>query len=76
VPHLDYYTVVIALAPNAQKLFSAVPRKTVKLNWPLDDPSQTKGAPEEIKTAHETTFTFLQNNIKDLAEAILGSGEK
>jgi protein-tyrosine-phosphatase len=76
VPHLEYYNVVIALAKKAQKLYAAVPRKAIKLDWALADPSQAQGTPEEIKVAYEAAFLWLQDHIKDLAEAIIGNGEK
>ncbi len=76
VPNLEYYNVAVALAPNAKKLYAAVPRKAVKLDWSLPDPSQAAGTPEEIQAAYESAYTALQNNIKDLAEAIIGAGEK
>jgi phosphate transport system protein len=76
VPNLEYYTVAVALAKDAKKLFNAVPAKAVKLDWLVEDPSETQGTPEEIQAAFERTYAYLEAQIKDLADAILGSGDK
>jgi len=72
VPNLDHYQVIVALAHEAQKVFPPPPTKTVGLDWNVKDPSFLEGSPEEIHTAYEETFQYINQHIRDLVEAILG----
>ena len=72
VPNLDHYHVIIALAKEAEKAFPPKPRKVVFLDWNVADPSRVKGSVAEITAAYEATYSFLQDHIKDLVEAVLG----
>lgn len=73
VPHLDHYQVIIGVAPEAQTAFPRSPRKTVYLDWSVDDPSQVKGTPEEVRAAYEAAYDFLSTHVHDLVEAVLGN---
>ena len=72
IPNLDHYQVIVALAQEAQKVFPPPPTKTVGLDWNVRDPSFVEGSPEEIRTAYEETFQYINTHIRDLVEAILG----
>jgi phosphate transport system protein len=72
VPNLDHYQIIIALDPEARKIFPSPPTKTVTLDWTLNDPSQAKGTPEEVRAAYEEAFRFIHLNLQNLVEAILG----
>ena len=72
VPNLDHYHVIVALAKEAEKAFPPKPRKVVFLDWNVADPSRVKGSAAEITAAYEATYSFLQDHIKDLVEAVLG----
>jgi phosphate transport system protein len=72
VPNLDYYQVIVGVAKEAQLAFPRSPRKTVYVDWSIDDPSAVTGSPEEVRAAYEATYLFLSNHIRDLVEAVLG----
>ena len=72
VPNLDHYQIIIALDPEARKIFPSPPTKTVTLDWTLNDPSQAKGTAEEVRAAYEEAFRFIHLNLQNLVEAILG----
>ena len=72
VPNFDHYQIIIALAPEAKKLFPGPPTKTVCLDWSVNDPSKVQGSPAEVRAAYQQTYEFLHAHIHDLAEAVLG----
>jgi phosphate transport system protein len=72
VPNLDHYQVIVGVAHEAQQAFPRSPRKMVYVDWSIDDPSQVQGSPEEVRSAYETTFTFLSSHVRDLVGAVLG----
>jgi len=72
IPNLDHYQIMVALAPEAKRVFPGPPTKMICLDWSLKDPSKVQGTPAEIRTAYEQTYQFLQAHIQDLVEAVLG----
>jgi len=72
VPNLDYYQVIVGVAPEAQQAFPRAPRKMVYIDWSLDDPSRAQGSPEEIQAAYEAAFQFLSRHVRALVGAVLG----
>jgi phosphate transport system protein len=72
LPNLEHYQVVVALATEARRVFSALPAKAVTLDWSVADPSTTRGTPEQVRAAYEHAFQYIETHIKDLCEAILG----
>jgi phosphate transport system protein len=72
VPNLDHYQVIVGVAKEAQQAFPRSPRKTVYVDWSIDDPSRVEGSPEEIRSAYEATFRFLSSHVRDLVGAVLG----
>lgn len=73
VPNLEHYHVVVTLAPEARKAFPPRPRKSVFIDWSLEDPLKVQGTPAEKRAAYEKTYQFLSEHIKDLVTAILGN---
>jgi len=73
VPDLDHYQVIVALSPDVRKAFPQKPRKVVFLDWSVLDPSAAEGTPEQICTAYEETYQFIEGHIKDLVQAIVGN---
>lgn len=71
VPNLDYYNVIVGVAPEAQSLFPRTPRNLVYLDWSTADPSRAAGSPEEVRAAYQATYEFLERNIRDLVGAVL-----
>ncbi len=47
VPNLDHYQVIVGVAKEAQQAFPRSPRKTVYVDWSIDDPSRVQGSPED-----------------------------
>ena len=72
VPNLDHYQVIVGVAKEAQQAFPRSPRKTVYVDWSIEDPSRLAGSPEEVRAAYEATFEFLSSHVRDLVEAVLG----
>ncbi len=72
VPNLDHFQVVVALAKAARSAFPANVRNLVFLDWAIQDPSAMEGSPEQVKTAYEETFRFIEEHLKDLIGAISG----
>jgi phosphate transport system protein len=70
--NLEHYEVIISLCKEAEAAFPPPPTKTVTIRWHIKDPSQHKGAAEDIKRAYEKTYHFLDTNIRDLVSAIIG----
>lgn len=76
IPNLDHYQVIVGLSREAQQVFPPAPTKTVSISWEVDDPSLVQGSPEEVQQAYEKTFQFLDANIRNLVEAIIGDEKK
>ena len=72
VPNLEHYHIVVGLAKEAQKALPPPPRKTVYLDWSVDDPARLKGTPAEVRAAYEKTYQSLRAHIHDLVEAVVG----
>jgi phosphate transport system protein len=72
VPYLDHYQVIVGLAPEARRAFPPPPTKSVCLEWNLVDPRTVQGGPENVHAAYEAAYRYLQRQIADLANAILG----
>ena len=72
VPNLEHYQIVIALAKEAQKAWPHPPTKIVCLDWNVPDPSKIQGTAAEVRAAYEETHRFLQAQLQDLVEAVLG----
>ena len=72
VPNLDYYNVIVGVAPEAQQLFPRTPRNLVYLDWSTADPSRAAGSPEDVRAAYEAAYAFLSRNVRDLVGAVLG----
>jgi phosphate transport system protein len=73
IPNLDHYQVIVALTPEAKKMFPTPPTKTVCLDWSVIDPSRVKGTAAEDRAAFDQTFRTIQAHLHDLVEAILGN---
>lgn len=69
---LDHYHVIVALSPEARKAFPQKQRKVVFLDWSVADPSKSPGTHTEVTATYQSTYQFINANIKDLVEAILG----
>lgn len=72
VPNLDHYQIVVGLAPDAEKALPAPPRKTVYLDWTVENPVETRGTPADVRAAYERVFQTLGSHLRDLVHAILG----
>ncbi len=72
VPNLDYYQVIVGVAPEARQAFPRSPRKMVYIDWSIDDPSRVEGSPEQVHSAYEATFRFLSSHVRDLVGAVVG----
>jgi phosphate transport system protein len=75
VPNLDHYQVIIALSPEAKKVFPSPPTKTVTFEWNVGDPSKARGTTPEVRAVYEETYRYLFEHIQDLADAILGNNQ-
>lgn len=73
VPNLDYYQVIVGVAPEAREAFPRTPRKMVYIDWSVDDPSRAEGSPEEVRASYEAAFQFLSRHVRELVGAVLGT---
>ena len=73
IPNLDHYQFIVALSPEAKKVFPTPPTKTICLDWSVIDPSSVKGTATEDLAVFEQTFQSIRSHIQDLVEAILGN---
>ncbi len=76
VPNLEHYQVIVALSPAARKMFRQSPRKSIFLDWIIDDPSKNQGNPKEIEEAYEAAFQFIQTQVNDLVNAVIGNDNR
>jgi protein-tyrosine-phosphatase len=76
VPNLEFYQVIVALDAAATKAFPPRPTKTVCLEWPGPDPATVAGAPAESLADYEAAFQDIEAQMKDLAEAIVGTNNE
>ena len=65
IPNLDHYQVIVALSDLGTNAFPAPPTKTISIVWELG----------QAAASMEETYTFLNQNIEDLVQAILGQSE-
>jgi phosphate transport system protein len=72
VPHWEHYQVMIALGEEGRKTFPNPPTKTICLTWPAQDPTAVEGGGAAVLAAFESTYRFLEEQIRDLVEAIRG----
>jgi protein-tyrosine-phosphatase len=72
VPDLAHVQVLVSFGDQVKQALPSAVSKTVRLQWPVMDPSVTQGSPDQLHAAYESAFGDLCANIKDLAEAILG----
>ena len=76
VPNIEYYQVIAAFSSKAKKLFPQEPRKTIYLDWHIDDPSTIEDDDKALDKAYETTFQFIKSHVTDLINAIVGTDNK
>ena len=62
IPNLDHYQVVGALSETGQNAFPTPPTKTISIAWELG----------QVGGDNDATYNFLEQNINDLVQAILG----
>jgi phosphate transport system protein len=74
VPDLDHYQVVVALSPEVRRAFPKQPRKLVYLEWSVEDPARPGLSLEQRRTACATSFRQMDAQIRDLVQAVLGTG--
>lgn len=60
IPNLEHYQVIVSLSKNGTQAFPQPPTRTVGIQWKIKQ--------EEL----ESTFEYLSEQIRDLAQAILG----
>lgn len=72
VPDLDHYHVVVALSPEARKLFPRQAHKVIFLDWAVEDPAAVEGPPGATRTACENAYRVLDEQLHALVQAIVG----
>jgi protein-tyrosine-phosphatase len=73
IPNLDHYHVIVTFSAAAHKMFPQQPRKTIFLDWSIEDPSEKKGDPKEIQKNYEEVYQFIKSQLEDLIHAIIGT---
>ena len=72
VPNLDHYRMIIALSSAGRKAFPPPPTKTVTLDWTLPASAGSTQGGGQSAASFEEAYRFLQTQIQDLTEALLG----
>ena len=62
LPNLNNYQVIISLSEASQKIYPQPPTKTISIQWEIN---QIEGDPN-------AKYNFLNKNINELVQAILG----
>jgi len=77
VPQLDTLQVIVSLCPGGGRVLPRRPaKKTVGLDWAVEDPSKVAGAPADMGAAYARAQATLNSHVQDLVEAILGKDER
>jgi arsenate reductase len=71
VPQWDQSQVVVALGALARKALPTRPGKTIYFTWPIKDPAEVEGSPDQVKAAFESAGSSLETHLKELVGAIL-----
>ena len=66
------YHVIISLSEATEGVLLPPSSKTVSMTWHIQAPSRVEGSDEEIQTAYERTFQYLDTHIREFVQAILG----
>lgn len=74
--HLDNYEVIVTLCKEAEEAFPPAPTKTARIQWKIKDPSRVDATKKDKDKAFEKTYKYLQENIKDLVQAIKGNQQR
>ncbi len=69
-PNVEHQHVIVLLAPEARRAFPRRPRKSVLLDWTVEDPFAAGADAAAVAAAHERAFTFIEGQIRDLVSAI------
>ncbi len=70
VPELDRFHVLVVLDPEVRRLFPALPRKLICLDWPVPDPAAVTGPPEVVRAACETARRVIEEHLHALLTAL------
>lgn len=70
--HPEHYHVIISMSEATEGVLLPPSSKTVSMTWHIHDPSRVEGSEEEVQTAYEQTFQYLDTHIRDFVQAILG----
>lgn len=67
--------VIVALGVDIRKALPSEVINPIIFDWPVKDPSHQPGSSAEKSSAYERVYLFLQNQIQDIMEAVIGYGE-
>ena len=73
VPNLDHYQVIVILSKNCRQHFPEQSSKVIIIEWPVENLVDTEGSKDQLFKYYDETFGFLQSQIKDLVDAIIGT---
>jgi len=73
VRDIDHHHIIIGLKRGLQHRIHGLSRKTVYLEWPVDDPAAGSETGEERRAAYARAFGELRTHLSDLVRAVLGS---
>jgi len=67
----EHYQVIVALNSRAREALPVPPKKTIYFTWPVPDPLEAQGPPENAQTALEAAYRALDTHIRELVGAML-----
>jgi len=76
IPQIEYFEVMIALAPNTQNILPPTATRTIKLYWPVKNYCKAAREDHVIKANFEKAFRYFTNQIQDLMHVILGENNE
>lgn len=72
IPQIEYFEIMIALAPNIQDILPPTATRTIKLFWPVTNYSRKALTDDMITANFEKAFRYFTNQIHDLIHVISG----
>jgi len=66
----EQYSIVVAFSPAVKDQLPPATRKSVQLEWPLDDPCVADGKPEEIRAGLDQACAEIARQLSELVAAL------
>jgi phosphate transport system protein len=75
LPGFDRYHLVIAFSPEASKGLPAPSRKTVQLEWPIEDPCLAGGPADQVRFGMERAYNAISEKLSEMIHQLAADSE-